>query len=110
MNVVIEDEEWELVCEQVHKVTHSPVWKEFNWKLKMRYFKTPSVTSKYDKNNTNVCWRKCKQIGDYTHIFWDCPILIPFWQGIQAEIQGILKIKLPLNPLHYILGLTPGRI
>ena len=107
MNVVVEDEEWEVLCEQGHKVTHSPVWKEFNWKLKMRYFKTPSVTSKYEKNNSNLCWRNCKRIGDHTHIFWDCPILIPFWQGIQAEIQSILKIKLPLNPLHYILGLTP---
>lgn len=105
---VTEDDEWKLVCEQGHRVTHSPVWKEFNWKLKMRYFKIPSVTSKYDKNNKNLCWMKCKQIGDHIHIFWDCPILIPFWQGIQAEIQDILKIKLPLNPLHYILGLTPG--
>ena len=75
---VIEDEEWEVVCEQGHKVTHSPVWKEFNWKFKIRYFKAPSVTSKYDKNNSYLCWRKCKQIGDHTHIFWDCPILIPF--------------------------------
>ena len=50
------------------------------------------------------------QIRRKLHVLYGlyCPILIPFWQGIQVEIQNILKIKLPLNPLHYILGLTPG--
>jgi len=64
INVVIEDEEWEVVCGQGHKIPHSPVWKEFNWKLKMRYFKTPSSISKYDKNNSKLCWRKCKPDTD----------------------------------------------
>lgn len=81
MNVVVGDEEWEVLCEQGHKVTHSPVWKEFNWKLKMRYFKTPAVTSKYDKNNSNLCWRNCKQIGDHTYIFWDFPDTDPVLAG-----------------------------
>ena len=29
MNVVIEDEEREVLCEQGHRVTHSQKWKEF---------------------------------------------------------------------------------
>lgn len=33
MNVIIEDETWEDVCENGHKVTNSPLWKEFYWKL-----------------------------------------------------------------------------
>ena len=67
MNVIIEEEEWERACEKGHKISNSPIWKEFNWKLKMRYFKTPMITSKYDRNMSNQCWRNCKQVGDHTY-------------------------------------------
>lgn len=96
MNILIEDGEWEEVCE---KITHSPGWKEYDWKLRRRFFKTPFSRSKYDKNATNLCCRKCNQIGDHTRIFWDCPLLISFWQGVQTEIQKRFKFTLPLNPL-----------
>lgn len=49
MNSIIEDETWEYVCEEGHRVTNSPLWKEFNWKLKMRYFRTPLLVAKFDK-------------------------------------------------------------
>lgn len=107
MTVIIEDEEWETACEVGHKITNSPLWKEFNWKLKMRYFRTPFMISKFDKNITDLCWRDCKQIGDHTHIFWDCPKLKTYWEGIRKEILAILKIDLPLDPKVYIFGVVP---
>ena len=65
------------------------------------------MTLKFDRNRSNLCWRNCQQIGDHTHIFWDCPVLKTFWTGIQTEIHSILKVNLPLNPLYYILDLVP---
>ena len=59
MNVIIENTCWEDVCEEGHKTTSGPMQKEFNWKLKMRYFRTPSVISKFDGSKTNLCWREC---------------------------------------------------
>ena len=43
---IISDEQWESSCEQGHRVTSSPNWREFGWKIKMRYFRTPLITSK----------------------------------------------------------------
>uniref|UniRef100_A0A3P9KVM4 Reverse transcriptase domain-containing protein n=1 Tax=Oryzias latipes TaxID=8090 RepID=A0A3P9KVM4_ORYLA len=106
-NIVIEDEKWETMCEGVHKISNSPTWNEFNWKIMMRFFKTPYTISKYDKNKSDLCWRKCNKIGDHTHIFWDCPVLIPYWQGIQNIIKVITQVNLPLNPLYYIIGTLP---
>lgn len=40
-------------------------------------------------------------------MFWDCSILKPFWQGVQAEIQAILNLDLPQDPVHYMIGLSP---
>ena len=107
MNVIIDDTCWEDVCEEGHKITSSPMWKEFNWKLKMRYFRTPTITSKFDRSKTNLCWRECHQIGDHTHIFWDCPKLGNYWGGIRKELFSILNIDLPLTPQFYIIGVLP---
>lgn len=64
---IIRDETWEDVCEGGHKVSTSPLWKEFKWKLKIWYFRTPFIVSKYNRNKeTSLCWRECKQIGDHT--------------------------------------------
>lgn len=107
MNVIIDDDSWEDGCERGHKITNSPSWKEFNWKIKMRYFRTPLIVSKYNGALTNLCWRDCKQIGDHTHIFGACPKLKSFWEGIRTEILAILNIDLPLDAQYYILGVIP---
>lgn len=107
MNVIIEDTCWEDVCEEGHKISSSPIWKEFNWKVKMRYFRIPSITSKFGSSKTNLCWRDCHLIGDQTHIFWDCPKLKNYWEGIQKELFVILNINLPLTPQFYIIGALP---
>lgn len=83
------------------------MWKEYNWKLKMRYFRTPTITSEFDNSRTNLCWRECHQIGDHTYIFWDCPKLGNYWEGIRKELFSILNIDLPLTPQFYIIGVLP---
>lgn len=64
------------------------------------------VLSKFVDSPTAMdCWRECGMIGDHSHIFWDCPKLVPFWRGVKAEIDRILGTDLPLNPRHFILDL-----
>lgn len=106
MNVIISDEHWENSCSHGHKITSSPNWKEFGWKIKMRYFRTPQFTSKW--SNTSVqCWRGCGMVGDHTRIFWDCPILSEYWKNVQKEIKKCLSIDMPLEPQYFILGILP---
>lgn len=107
-NIIIEDEDWLKACHICHKTSNSPIWKEFGWKVTMRFFRTPSVTCHFSKNKSNLCWRNCKNVGDYSHIFWDCPILIPFWQGVIREIQNILKCNLTLDMVHCVIGVAPN--
>ncbi len=44
-------------------------------------------------------------MGDFTHIFWDCPKLTNFWNNIQKEIKQILSININLDPALAILGI-----
>lgn len=107
MNIIIEDQVWEQICENVHKITNSPTWKEFAWKVNLRYFRTPSTIFKIDNSKTNKCWRQCGQIGDHTHVFWDCPKLKIFWEGIRQEISMILYTYVDLDPMVLIFGVLP---
>ena len=105
MNIIITDEIWERTCLLGHKLTSSPSWREFDWKIKIRVFRTPLVLARYS-DTSNLCWRQCGKVGDHTHIFWDCPKLYQCWRDIQVEI----KLSLGVKPACFILGDTPAVI
>lgn len=105
--IIIKDDEWVKACENCHKTTNSPVWNEFGWKVIMRFFKTPCVIFNFDKSKSNLCWRNCNCVGDHSHIFWDCPILKPFWRGVVGTIRTMLNCSLPLELVHCIMGIPP---
>lgn len=108
-NNIIEDEVWDKLCSKSHKGINGQQWKEFDWKLKIRYFHTPSVISNYVKDpSATLCWRQCGKIGDHTHIFWDCPVILDYWKKINEEIEIILKREVPSNTLFYLLGIIPA--
>ena len=108
LNVIIEDSTWEDLCSTCHKGINSPLWKEFDWKLKMRYFYTPLVISSFGTDPlASLCWRNCGKIGDHTHIFWDCPLIRGFWKNIKTEINKIIEVEVPLEPLIFLLGSIP---
>lgn len=106
-NVIINVEEWEESNLTSHKITNSPMWRGFDWKVKVRYFSTPKIVSEFIKGTSPLCWRGCGMVGDHTHIFWDCPKLQKFWENIKNEITVILNVLLPLNLLYYVVGCIP---
>ena len=106
-NIIISDEDWEETFKAGHKLTKSQLWREFDWKVRMMCFNTPSVTSNYS-NTSEMCWRICGLIGDFTHIFWDCPKLLNSWRNIWGKIWQIFGSKL-VN-LHYSFRVYPLRI
>ncbi len=108
LNKIIEDETWETICTECHKGINSHNWKEFDWKTKTRFFRTPLVISKFvNSPEAEKCWRGCGKVGDHTHIFWECPKIFTFWQGVKVEIMKILQIDLPFTPLFFLLEGIP---
>lgn len=79
--------------------------RETAYKILMFWYRTPEVLHKYDSSFPQTCWRCLKDIGMHYHILWDCPMILPFWNSVQS----LLKMDLPLDPAHYLLGLPiPG--
>uniref|UniRef100_A0A669F849 Uncharacterized protein n=1 Tax=Oreochromis niloticus TaxID=8128 RepID=A0A669F849_ORENI len=61
---------------------------------------------KFDINTYELYWRGCGQMGDFTHIFWDCPVLFDLWKGLQKEIKQVLKINVDLQLIFWAYYLT----
>lgn len=72
--IIITKDTWTDTCLCGHKLTSSPLWREFEWKTKMNIFKTPLVIMRYS-NTPELCWRKCWKFGDHTPILWNSPEL-----------------------------------
>ena len=103
LNIIIEDGEWETMCIGCHKGVNSNMWREFDWKMKTRFFMTPAVISKFVDNPAAIyCWRECGMVGDHSHIFWDCPMMLPFWKGVKSEIDKVLGPDLPFTPSQFL--------
>ncbi len=111
LNTIIEDDMWTSVCASCHKGISSQMWKEFDWKMKMRFFRVPLVVAKFDSSSQLAqCWRGCGDVGDYVHIFWECPKIQVYWQGVKREISKVLGYDIPMHPVFFLLdGFPPDQ-
>lgn len=46
-------------------------------------------------------------VGDHSHIFWDCPKILPFWMGVKSEVDKVLGINIILTPSQFLFDLAP---
>lgn len=73
------------------------------------WYGTPEILHRYDPKAPRVCWRCRGDIGSHFYIFWECPIIQPFWSSIHAHLQELLETTLSLDPIQFLLGLLfPG--
>lgn len=98
LNVTLDDDTWVDVCSGCHKGVGSQMWKEFDWKSKIRFFRTPLKCFRSGNSGSNKCWRNCGLVGDQTHIFWDCPIVQHFWTEVKGIVEKLLKVNLSWDP------------
>ena len=108
LELEISMEVWDNISSEIHKVTSANLWREFQWKIVHRFFRTPLILSKIDPSKTSACWRNCgDESANHTHVFWKCPLLDNFWREIFDLLDRIFVSQLPRNPLLAILGVIP---
>ncbi len=57
LNTIIEGDMWTNICASCHKIIRSQIWKEFDWKMKMRFSRVPLVVAKFDSSSQLLqCW------------------------------------------------------
>lgn len=103
--MLIMDDIWENISLQIHKVTNANIWREFQWKIVHKFFRTPHIISKFNPLQSGACWRACgEQCANHLHIFWSCPVLNDFWKEILDSIDNIFSSTIVRGPFLAILG------
>uniref|UniRef100_A0A803TNY9 Reverse transcriptase domain-containing protein n=1 Tax=Anolis carolinensis TaxID=28377 RepID=A0A803TNY9_ANOCA len=102
----IQLEEWELLWGKKLNYTYAYELKENWWKMFYRWHLTPKRISKFTKGKKIKCWKCGRGEGSYLHMWWSCEKVKPYWREIHDKCQKILKIKIPLLPEFFLLGMT----
>lgn len=101
--------DWGKIWESASKFSRCVVQKETAIKILLFWYRTPDLLHARNPTTSNICWRCSESIGSHFHIFWDCPLIGPYWTKIQDLLQTLLSTPIPLNPMHFLLRLPfPG--
>ena len=89
MNISTED--WKDSLRRNFKTSQSKYWREFPWKVGIRFFITLDKLKKWYPEAENQCWRGCgEQEENYTHCCFTCPVLTPYWKEVEKLLGTYL--------------------
>uniref|UniRef100_A0A3B3BI18 Uncharacterized protein n=1 Tax=Oryzias melastigma TaxID=30732 RepID=A0A3B3BI18_ORYME len=107
LNIKLSESDWHDLCKTQQTSTRSGRWKEFGWKIILRFFITPQIATK-QQGKPKYCWRQCGHVNaNHSHIFWLCDKLRIFWDSVIKTIEGIMGYIIPKDPQIFLLGLLP---
>ena len=97
--------EWRNIWEATSKVSRCVAQKETAYKILMFWYRTPEFLLARKLTPSGQCWRCGSSLGTHYHIFWECPMITPYWSKIHALLGKVLGVPIPLHPLYLLLGL-----
>lgn len=101
--MVISEEMWAGIWKFQSTTTCSADWREHCWKNVIRYFRTPHQ-ERY-RGQGWPCWRQCGAEGaGHFHIFWECPKLAVFWEGVHRSICSVFNKRIPFDFVTMFFG------
>uniref|UniRef100_A0A803T1R0 Reverse transcriptase domain-containing protein n=1 Tax=Anolis carolinensis TaxID=28377 RepID=A0A803T1R0_ANOCA len=99
-------DEWEYLWRVKIKFFRSYSLLENFYKMFYQAYMTPVKLAKIQPQLKNTCW-KCKQAtGSFFHMWWTCKKAKNFWIKIHKTTEKILKLKIPMHPEIFLLGIT----
>lgn len=83
--------------------------KLIHFKLTHRLYIMPSRAFLMKLSNNKLC-NKCStaSVGDYRHMFWECPHIMELWTYIVKVLSRFLLDILPLSPGLLLLADDSG--
>lgn len=106
----IEENDWEIVCDNIYPKCTSLGIHELNFKFFNRIYLTPIRIKKMFANATDLCFKCKKDKGTIIHSFWDCGKILPFWKKIHKVLENILKLNFDMTPALYLLNLNANNL
>lgn len=97
--------EWKNLWNDVARFNSSSDLRDAHMKVMMDWYLHPVKLKQIFPTSSDRCWRGCGHLGDFTHIWWDCPTIRPYWEEILAQVKTILGYPIPDTMDSTLLGL-----
>lgn len=59
-------------------------------KLQIRWYWPPSKLVRLYPKRPNLCWWRCRMMGNLLHVWWSCPCITHFWMEVSNIILNLL--------------------
>lgn len=100
------DLQWKQAINNNRKFSRCANYEELTQKLMLRWYYTPYITAKFSRDNSNLCWRGCGQIGTLAHMLWSCLGVKKFWWKVYDMLSKLTNSTVVQNIEQAILGLN----
>lgn len=98
---------WQFIWNQATKSSICTLYKENQYKILFHWYQTPDLLHSIYPIADSRCWRCYKDRGTLFHVYWTCPLIIPYWGMVQSLLQSIFDTGVLLDPRIFLLGLPP---
>lgn len=71
----IPDSDWQYLWTDITCFSSSSDLREAHMKLMMDWYLYPAKLRQIFPTASDQCWRGCGLLGDFQHIWWDCPTI-----------------------------------
>lgn len=73
-----------------------------------RWYLTPQKLYYMHPLSSSLCWKGCQALANYTHCWWDCPVIQVFLKKIPQQFFFIItEYRQPFKIMAMILDVFP---
>uniref|UniRef100_A0A8C5PW08 Reverse transcriptase domain-containing protein n=1 Tax=Leptobrachium leishanense TaxID=445787 RepID=A0A8C5PW08_9ANUR len=103
LDITIAEEQWRDTYEFTHHGSPQTRLQSTSYKLLTLWYSTPSLLFRMGLRITPNCWRCDDPRGTYLHVWWECPVISPFWRLVRDTVTTVTDLDLPLTPETFLL-------
>lgn len=98
--------QWLRVCKFAHKYSLSTRTQETAYKLLTHWYATPAKLHLWFPQTPDTCWHCQGDRGTLFHIWWQCPLISPYWDAVRGVIYQMTETRLKLDAACCLLHIA----
>ncbi|KAJ7335171.1 hypothetical protein JRQ81_013112, partial [Phrynocephalus forsythii] len=79
-------------------------YRELERKILLKWYRTPAQLAYMIKGMKPNCWHCKGKERWYSHVWWECPKVIVFWEKVWGKRTSLCKVKLNIDADLIFMG------